>query len=82
MPPKMNDYADFLTQFELFYRDTEILEIRSKNHNFLKNKLKDTFLGLNKSYYKIVTDLSFSTSVPVLKTTIVHTSGKIVRIKQ
>ena len=74
MPTKMNDYADFLTQSGLFYRDIEMFEIRSENHNFLKNKLKDKFLRLNKSCYKIVTDLSFSASVPVLKTTTVHTS--------
>ena len=70
----MNDYADFLTQSGLFYRDIEMFEIRSENHNFLKNKLKDKFLRLNKSCYKIVTDLSFGASVPVLKTTTVHTS--------
>ena len=78
----MNDYADFLTQSGLFYRDIEMFEIRSENHNFLKNKLKDKFLRLNKSCCKPVTDLSFSALVPVLKTTTVHTSDKSVRIKQ
>ena len=41
IPPKKIEYADFLTQFELLYRDTIMFEMKSENRDFLENKLKD-----------------------------------------
>ena len=40
IPPKKTDYTDFLTQFELLYKNIVMFEIRFKNRNFLKKKLK------------------------------------------
>ena len=40
IPPKKIEYPDFLTQFELLYRDTIMFEMKSENYDFLKNKLK------------------------------------------
>ena len=49
MPPKKIEYADFLTQFELLYRDTIMFEMKSENRDFLENKLKDIcFSTLNR----------------------------------
>ena len=48
--PKKTAYAAFLTQFELLYRDTKMLEIKSENRDFLKKKLKDICLSTLKSY--------------------------------
>ena len=50
IPPKKIKYADFLTQFELLYRDTIMFEMKSENHDFLKNKLKDIFF----LYFEII----------------------------
>ena len=47
VPPKKIEYADFLTQFELLYRDTIMFEMKSKNCDLLKNKLKDIYLFLH-----------------------------------
>ena len=41
MPPKKIDYADFLAQFELLYRDTLGFNLPSEKRDFLKNKVKD-----------------------------------------
>ena len=41
IPPKKIEYANFFTQIQLLYRDTIMFEIKSENHNFLKNKFKD-----------------------------------------
>ena len=48
--PKKIAYAAFLTQFELFYRDPKMLEIKSENRDFLKKKLKDICFSTFKSY--------------------------------
>ena len=50
IPPKKIEYADFLTQFELLYRDTIMFEMKSENRDFLKNKLKDICFSTLKSY--------------------------------
>ena len=50
IPPKKIEYADFLTQFELLYRDTIMFETKSENCDFLKNKLKDICFSTLKSY--------------------------------
>ena len=49
-PPKNIEYADFLTQFELLYRDTIIFEMKSENGDFLKTKLKDICFSTLKIY--------------------------------
>ena len=48
--PKKIDYAYFLTQFELLYRDTIMFEMKSENRDFLKNKFKDICFSTFKSY--------------------------------
>ena len=50
IPPKKIEYADFLTQFELVYRDTMMFEMKSENRGFLKNKLKNICFSTLKSY--------------------------------
>ena len=50
IPPKKIEYAEFLTQFELLYRDTIMFEMKSENRDFLKNKLKDICFSTLKSY--------------------------------
>ena len=50
IPPKKIEYTDFLTQFELLCRDTIMFKMKSKNCNFLKNKLKDICFSTFKSY--------------------------------
>ena len=50
IPPKKIEYADFLTQFELLYRDAIMFEMKSENREFLKNKLKDICFSTLKSY--------------------------------
>ena len=50
IPPKNIDYADFLTQFELLYRDTLTFELTSENREFLKSKLKDICFSTITSY--------------------------------
>ena len=49
IPPKKIEYADFLIQFKLLYRDT-LFEMKSKNRHFLKTKLKDICFSNLKSY--------------------------------
>ena len=50
VPPKKNEYGDFLTQFELLYRDTIMFEMNTENRDFLKNKLKDICFSTLKLY--------------------------------
>ena len=50
IPPKKIEYADFLTHFELSYRDTLKFEKKFENRDFLKNKLKDICFSILKSY--------------------------------
>ena len=50
IPSKKIEYVDFLTQFELLYRDTIMFEMKSENRDFLKNKLKDICFSTLKSY--------------------------------
>ena len=50
IPRKKIEYADFLTQFELLYRDTIMFEMKSENRDFLKSKLKDISFSTLKSY--------------------------------
>ena len=45
IPPKKIEYADFLTQFELLYRDTIMFKMKSENRDFLKKKFKDICLS-------------------------------------
>ena len=60
IPPKSIDYADFLTQFELLYRDTLSFDLASENRESLKNKLKDICFSTLTSYdfTKIPSNLS------------------------
>ena len=60
IPPKKIEYADFLTQFELLYRDTIFFEMKFETSNFVKNKLKDICFSTLKSYSfnKVEKDLS------------------------
>ena len=62
LPPKEIDYADFLVQFELLYRDTLEFNLPSENFDFLKNKLKDIcFSTLNPyNFDKVNTNLTAS----------------------
>ena len=62
IPPKNIEYADFLTQFELLYRDTIMFEMKSENH---KNKLKDICFSTLKSYSfeKVEKNLSEAESI-------------------
>ena len=59
IPPKKIEYADFLIQFKLLYRDT-LFEMKSKNRHFLKTKLKDICFSTLKlySYDKVEKNLS------------------------
>ena len=50
IPPKKIEYAEFLTQFELLYRDTIMFEMKYENRDFLKNKLKEICISTLKSY--------------------------------
>ena len=50
LPPKKIDYADFLVQFELLYRDTLEFNLPSEKRDFLKNKLKDICFSTLNSY--------------------------------
>ena len=45
IPPKKIEYADFLTQFELLYRDTIMFKMKPENRDFLKKKFKDICLS-------------------------------------
>ena len=64
LPPKKIDYADFLLQFELLYRDTLQLNLPSEKRDLLKNKLKDIcFSNLNSyNFDKVNTNLTESES--------------------
>ena len=50
LPPKKIDYADFLLQFELLYRDTLEFNLPSEKRDLLKNKLKDICFSTLNSY--------------------------------
>ena len=50
IPRKKIEYDDFLTQFEILYRDTIMFEMKSENRDFLKSKLKDISFSTLKSY--------------------------------
>ena len=64
IPLKKIEYADFLTQFELLYRDTVMCEMKSENRDFLKNKLKDVFSTLKSySFDKVEKTLSEAESI-------------------
>ena len=62
MPPKKIDYADFLAQFEILYRDTLKFNLPSEKRYFLKNKLKDICFSTLNSYnfHKVNTTLTES----------------------
>ena len=62
LPPKKIDYADFLAQFELLYRDTLEFNLPSEKCDFLKNKLKDVCFSTLNSYNfdKVNTNLTES----------------------
>ena len=55
LPPKKIDYADFLAQFELLYRDNLEFNFPSEKSDFYKNKLKDILNSCN--FDKINTNL-------------------------
>ena len=61
---KKIDYADFLLQFELFYRDTLQFNLPSEKRDLLKNKLKDICFSTLNSYNfdKVNTNLTKSES--------------------
>ena len=62
LPSKKIDYADFLVQFEVLYRDTLEFNLASEKRDFLKNKLKDisfSTLGSH-SFVKVDTNLTES----------------------
>ena len=40
IPPKKIEYTDFLTRFELLYRDIIMFEMKSENHNCQKKQIK------------------------------------------
>ena len=65
IPPKKIEYADFLTQFELLYRDTIMFEMKSENRDLLENKLKDICFSTLKSYSfdKVAKNLSKAESI-------------------
>ena len=44
MPPKKIEYADFLTQFELLYRNTIMFEMKSKNLRCSKTQITRSLL--------------------------------------
>ena len=44
------EHPDFLSQFELLYGDAKTFEIKSGNHNLLKNNLKNICFSILKSY--------------------------------
>ena len=50
IPSKKTECANFFTQFELLYRATMMFEMKFKNSDFLKNKLKDICFSPLKSY--------------------------------
>ena len=50
LPPKEIDYADFLLQFNLLYRDTLQFNLLSEKRYILKNKLKDICFSTLNSY--------------------------------
>ena len=50
IPPKKIEYSNFLTQFELLYRDTLMFEMKSENCNVLKDKIKNICVSTLKSY--------------------------------
>ena len=50
LPPKNIDYADFLLQFQLLYRDTLQFNLPSEKRDLLKNKLKDICFSTLNSY--------------------------------
>ena len=64
LPPKKIDYADFLLQFELLYRDTLQFNLPSQKRDLLKNKLKDICFSTLNSYNfdKVNTNLTESES--------------------
>ena len=64
LPPKKIDYADFLLQFELLYRDTLQFNLPSEKRDLLKNKLKDICFSTLNSYNfdKVNTNLTESES--------------------
>ena len=51
LPPSNLNYADYLTNFELFYRSIRNLDILSNEDlDFLKTKVKDTALSSFRTY--------------------------------
>ena len=64
LPPKKIDYADFLLQFKLLYRDILQFNLPSEKCNLLKNKLKDICFSTLNSYNfdKVNTNLTESES--------------------
>ena len=64
LPPKKIDYADFLLQFQLLYRDTLQFNLPSEKRDLLKNKLKDICFSTLNSYNfdKVNTNLTESES--------------------
>ena len=64
LPPKKIDYADFLLQFKLLYRDTLQFNLPSEKSDFLENKLRDICFSTLNSYNfdKVNTNLTESES--------------------
>ena len=55
LPPKYLDYADYLVNFELFYRNIRTLGILSnENLNFVKTRTKEAALSSYRNYIKNV----------------------------
>ena len=51
IPPKKFNYADYLANFELFYRSTYNLDsISNENLDFVKTKIKDAALSSFRNY--------------------------------
>ena len=51
IPPKKFNYADYLANFELFYRSTYNLDsISNENLDFVKTKIKDATLSSFRNY--------------------------------
>ena len=50
LPPKKIDYADFLLQFELLYRDTLQFNLLSEKRDLLKNELNNICFSTLSSY--------------------------------
>ena len=50
IPPKKFNHADYLVNFELFYRDIRNLQVLSTRFNFIKTKTKDVALSSFRTY--------------------------------